>query len=179
MPRGLTLISIADINWAQFSHYATGEMSLGVGIYDYVGNNFSLDDVGLLQMRADHTSVFCNTIFLQVQRPNRVRFQTVNNRDITKFISIIPVDIMVKNYDDLSTISPGMSEDFDDLACCDIALFLYNQLKFFDGIETVFTNVDLHMDELRDWAGKRADVIQRLRDNNVSASSNYNFMCAV
>ena len=179
MTKGQTLISIGDVNWAQFSHYATGELSAGVGIYDYVGNNFSLDDVGLLQMRADHTSVFCNTIFRLVERPNRVRFQTVNNRDITRFISIIPLDIMVKNYDDLSTISPGMSEEFDDLACCDIALFLYNQLKFFDGIETVFTNVDLHMDELRDWAGKRADVVQKLRDNNVSAASNYNFMACV
>ena len=180
MTKGQTLISIGDISWSQFSHYACGEMSLGLGVYDYVGNNFSLDDVGLLQMRADHTSVFQNSIFVVTERPNRVRFQTVNNRDITRYISVIPLDIMVKNYDDLSTISPGMSEDFDDLACCDIALFLYNQLKFFDGIETVFTNVDLHMDELRDWMGRRPDVVQKLRDNNVSAGNKaYNFMACV
>ena len=114
------------------------------------------------------------------QQINKVRFQTVNNRDITHYMSVIPLDIMVKNYDDLSTISPGMSEDFDDLACCDIAIFLYNQLKFFDGIETVFTNVDLKMNYLEDWANKRAEVVQRLRDNNVSAGNKaYNFMVAV
>ena len=180
MQKGQVLISIGDINWSQFSHYAAGETSLGLGLYDYIGSGFSLDDVGLLQMRADHTSIFRSTIFVITERPNKVRFQTVNNRDITHYMSVIPLDIMVKNYDDLSTISPGMSEDFDDLACCDIAIFLYNQLKFFDGIETVFTNVDLKMNYLEDWANKRAEVVQRLRDNNVSAGNKaYNFMVAV
>jgi len=179
IPKGLVIQSVCDINWSEFSHYAAGEMTYGLGVYDYMGSGFNLDDVGLLQMRADHTSVFQNSIFLKFERPNRVRFQTVNGRDITKYMAVIPVEIMVKNFDDLSTISPGMSEDFDDLACCDIAIFLYNQLKFFDGIETVFTNVDLKMNYLEDWANKRADVVQRLRDNNVTAASSYNFIACV
>ena len=62
---------------------------------------------------------------------NKVRFETVNGRDITKYLHIIPLEIFVKNYDNLSTISPTMMETFDDLATADVAIHLYYQLKFF------------------------------------------------
>ena len=177
LPKGVKLISIGDINWGMFGHYAGAEQSMGYGAYDFLSNNFGLDDVGLLQMRADHMSIFQNTIFVVTERPNRVRFQTANNRDITRYLNVIPLEVMVKNFDNLSTISPGMMEEFDNLACCDIAIFLFNQLKFFDGIETIFTNVDLKMSLLEDYANQRKEIVQVLKENNVSAgNSSYRFM---
>lgn len=178
LPKGVKLISIGDIDWAQFGHYAGAEQSMGYGVYDFLSDNFGLDDVGLLQMRADHMSIFNNTIFVKVEKPNKVRFQTINNRDVTRYLTVIPLEVMVKHFTDLSTISPGMMETFEELATADIANFLYNQLKFFDGVETVFgANVDLKLDNLLNFSERRDDIINTLRENAVSAgNTNYRFI---
>ena len=172
LPKGVRFIGIGDIDWGEFGHYAGAEQSMGYGAYDFLSNNFGLDDVGLLQMRADHMSMFQNSIFVKKEMPNKVKFQTANNRDITKYLSVIPLEVHVKNYDDLSTISPGMMETFDQLATCDIAIHLYNQLKFFDGLENILGgNVDLRLDDLKDYANKRDDVVNTLRENSVGAAN--------
>ena len=178
MPKNVKLISIGDINWAEFGHYVGAEQSLGWGCYDFLADNFGMDDVGLLQMRADHMSVFNNTIFVKVQKPNKVRFQTINNRDVTRYLSVIPLEIMVKHFSDLSTISPGLMEEFEELATEDIATFLYHQLKFFDKVETVFgANVELYTDHLLNWADKRESTVESLKNNAVSAGNmNYRFI---
>ena len=132
-------------------------------------------------MRADHMSMFLNTIFVKIERPNKVKFQTSNNRDITKFLNIIPLEVMVKNFDDLSTISPGMMEIFEDLCSADIATFLFNQLKFYDGLENLFgSNIDLKLQQLEEAMGKREEIVQKLQENQVSAGNkNYRFVMAV
>ena len=53
----------------------------------------------------------------------------------------------------------------------DVAGFLANNLKYFDGLETVYMSIDLKLDELRSVADTRRDVIDRLRDSYVSASN--------
>lgn len=181
LPKGVKLIGIGDIEWAEFGHYAGAEQSMGYGAYDFLSQNFGLDDVGLLQMRADHMSMFLNTIFVKIERPNKVKFQTSNNRDITKFLNIIPLEVMVKNFDDLSTISPGMMEIFEDLCSADIATFLFNQLKFYDGLENLFgSNIDLKLQQLEEAMGKREEIVQKLQENQVSAGNkNYRFVMAV
>ena len=181
IPKGVKLIGVGDIEWGMFGHYAGAEQSMGYGAYDFLSNNYGLDDVGLLQMRADHMSIFNNTIFLKKERPNKVRFQTINNRDITRYLSVIPINIFVKNYDDLSTISPGMMEDFEELCIADIAIFLFNQLKFFDGLEVIFGgNVDLKLQQLEEFSTKREEIVNKFRENNVSASNSaHSFIMAV
>ena len=181
LPKGVKLIAIGDIEWAEFGHYAGSEQSMGYGAYDFLSQNFGLDDVGLLQMRADHMSMFLNTIFVKVERPNKVKFQTSNNRDITKFLNIIPLEVLVKNFDDLSTISTGMMETFEDLCCADLATFLYNQLKFYDGLENLFgSNIDLKLQQLEEYMGKREEIVQKLQENQVSAGNkNYRFIMSV
>lgn len=181
LPKGVKLLSIGDIAWAEFGHYAGCEQSMGYGAYDFLSQNFGLDDVGLLQMRADHMSIFNNTIFVVTERPNKVKFQTVNGRDITKFLQVIPLEVMVKNFDDLSTISPGMMEDFESLATCDVARFLYNYLKYYDGLENLFGNaIDLKLQALEDWVNKREEIVNRFKENQVSAGNkNYRFIMSL
>ena len=181
LPKGVKLISIGDIDWGQFGHYAGGEQSMGYGAYDFLANNFTLDDVGLMQMRADHISIFNNTIFVKVERPNKVRFQTINNRDITRYLTVIPLEVTVKHFSDLSTMSTGMMEEFEHLACCDVAIYLYNQLKFFDQLPTVFgANVDLKLDALQDWSNQRESIVDKLASNSVSAGNvNQRFILSV
>ena len=67
LPKGVQLMAIGDIEWAEFGHYAGCEQSMGYGAYDFLSQNFGLDDVGLLQMRADHMSMFMNTIFVKTE----------------------------------------------------------------------------------------------------------------
>ena len=74
-----------------------------------------------------------------------------------------------------------MMEVFEDLCTADIATFLYNQLKFYDGLENLFgSNIDLKLQQLEDAMNKRSDIVQKLQDNQVSAGNkNYRFIMAV
>jgi hypothetical protein len=69
------------------------------------------------------------------------------------------------------TIEPTKMETFEKLATCDVATFLYNNLKYFTNISTVFANTELPLDALSDWANKRDEVVQYLEDTFVSASN--------
>ena len=62
-------------------------------------------------------------------------------------------------------------ETFESLAMCDIAGYLYNQLKFFEGLNTVFANIDLKLDSLREEYGKRDEVVNYIKESYVSASN--------
>ena len=71
------------------------------------------------------------------------------------------------------TISPTMMETFEKLAQSDVATMLYQQLKFYDGAETVFANLDLKLDDLRNWAEKREDIIRELDEAHVSTANEF------
>ena len=71
------------------------------------------------------------------------------------------------------TISPTMMETFEELAEADVARFLYEELKYFDGLETVYANMDLKMGDLETKASKRDDIVQRLDEAHVSAANKY------
>ena len=87
-------------------------------------------------------------------------------------MNTFPIELFVKNFDNLSTISPGQMETFDNLAISDVAIFLYNRLKYFDGLETIFgSNVDLKLSELQAYAESRKDMVQELKDNYISAGN--------
>ena len=62
-------------------------------------------------------------------------------------------------------------ETFESLAVCDVAGYLYNQLKFFEGLQTVYATIDLKLDSLREEYSKRDEVINYIKDSYVSASN--------
>jgi hypothetical protein len=69
------------------------------------------------------------------------------------------------------TIEPTKMETFEDLAVADVASFLYEELKYYDGVETVFAGTDVKIGDLQNKADKRADVIQYLKDTYVSPAN--------
>ena len=71
------------------------------------------------------------------------------------------------------TISPTMMETFEKLAQADIATMLYQQLKYYDGLDTVFANIDLKLDDLRAWSEKRDDIVRELDDAHVSTANEF------
>ena len=49
------------------------DLAQGYGVYDFMTNNYGLDDIMLLQMRADHMSLFNNQIFVEYKPPNMIK----------------------------------------------------------------------------------------------------------
>ena len=62
-------------------------------------------------------------------------------------------------------------EIFESLAMSDIANFLYQGLKYYDGLETAFVNIDLKLSELNQVADKRDNIIEDIRNAWVTPSN--------
>ena len=62
-------------------------------------------------------------------------------------------------------------EWFERLATDDVASFLFEQLKMFDNLETVYANVDLKLSSLEEKARDRQQVIEYFENNYVSAAN--------
>lgn len=171
LPDSVQILGIRDINWEDFSKNATSIFgTYGAGMYNYL-QDYSMDSVLLLQARADMTSLFNNGIYLDFKEPNMVRFRTVTGFDISLGTLMIPVDVLCVHSDTLTTISPTAMETFEGLAQADVAKFLYGGLKYFDGLETVYANIDLKISDFENEANKREEIVQTLRDGYVSAAN--------
>ena len=71
-----------------------------------------------------------------------------------------------------------MMTTFEKLAMCDVATMLYNNLKYYDGMDTGFGNLDLKLDLLQDYANKREDIIEKL-DAEHTSTANENQPCII
>lgn len=170
----IELIGVRDIDWQKFAQSTTRmHNAYGYGYYDFLTNNYGMDDIALLQSRADQMSLFNNNIFVDYEPPNRVRITTVTGCDITSGMKQIPITLLVKHAQNLKTIPPTMMEDFEKLAEADVARFLYEELKYYDGLETVHASIDLKMADLETKASTREDIVQKLDEAHVSAANKY------
>lgn len=166
------IIGVRDIDWSLFGQPARRRHDgYGYGYYDFLANNYGFDDIMLIQARADQLSAFNNNIFVDFVPPNKVRFQTVTGADITRSIDHVPIVILIKHAPNLMTIPPTMMETFEKLAVADVARFLYENLKFFDGLETVHATIDLKMSDLENVASTRDDIVEKLDEAHVSAAN--------
>ena len=171
---GQDILGVKDIAWDIYGREDGGlAQQSGIGYYDYLSayNNYSMDDVMLLQARADMTSIFNNSIFVDFKEPNLIRLQSVTHGDITGGLGAIPLDVFVCHPANLMTIPGTMMGVFENLATADVASFLVAYLQHYDGLETVFAGVDLKLNYLENWAGRREDFINELKESYVSASN--------
>lgn len=172
VPESVTILGVRDIDWGMFSKDSLRmQEAMGYGTYDFMTNGYGLDDIALLQMRADHMSLFNNQIFIDFLPPNRIKLSTVTGADITRGMSSFPIEILIKHASNLMTIPPTMMEIFEELAEADVAKFLYEELKYYDGLETVYANMDLKLQDLEGKASKRDEIVQRLDETHVSAAN--------
>jgi len=166
------IIGVKDIDWGSFSQDALAVHQVqGYGIYSVLPTDYSLDDILAIQMRADMTSIFSNQLFVDFKPPNLVKITSMYWNDITRSMKSFPITLLTKHANNLMTISPTMMETFEELAECDIAKFLFENLKYFDGLETVYATTDLKIGDLENAAGKRDDIVQKLDEAHVSFSN--------
>ncbi len=172
VPDSVDILGVRDIDWALFSRDTLSlHEAQGYGSYDFMTNGYGLEDIALLQMRADHMSLFNNQIFVEYKPPNMIKISTVTGADITRGVKSFPIELLIKHAPNLMTIPPTMMEVFEELAESDVARFLYESLKYYDGLETVYTNIDLKLGDLENRASKRDDIVQRLDEAHVSAAN--------
>lgn len=172
IPNGVEVIGVRDIDWTKFSEVSIRlQQANGFGTYNFMIDNYNLQDVALLQMRADHMSLFNNQIFVEYKAPNMVKITNATGADVARGIQTIPLTIFIKHASNLMTISPTMMETFEGLAQSDVAKFLYEELKYYDDLESVFMNTNLRISDLQDAANKRDDIINEIKESYVSTSN--------
>ena len=167
--KNVKILGVRDIDWESFSktynYYASGAYN-----YNTFGDSFTLDMVATAQMSADHNSLFQNGIFVDFKFPNRVKIVTVANIQVLKALDI-PILLYTVHPSNLTTISPTQMNIFEELCCADVALWLYNELKYYDQLETVYSNIEMKLDNLSTIADRRDDVIARLDEGHVTTAN--------
>ena len=172
VPDGVEILGVRDIDWPSLSQDAlTQHEAQGYGIYSVLPTDYSYDDIAAIQMRADLTSIFINQIFVKYVPPNKVQFTSVYSTDVTKAFKSIPLTLLIKHATNLMTIPPTMMETFENLAQADVAKYLFENLKYYDGLSTVYANMDLKLSDLENEAGKRDDIVEKLDEAHVSAAN--------
>ena len=168
---GAKILGIRDISWEDFATDSLGiQENAGYGIYDFLGANYGMVDIALLQMRSDHMSLFNNSIYPLFEPPNKIRLQSATCNDVGG-ISKFHVWVLLEHNPNLTTISPTQMETFESLAQADIAQFLYRYLKYYDQLQTVYATIDLKLQDLENEANKRDEVINYIKESYVSASN--------
>lgn len=167
------VLGVGDIDWHLFSRTCPA-FGFGSGFYstfDMFTSGINAEDIMMTQLQVDQASVYKCGIYVIFEPPNKIRLQSNLSNAQLDMLNSIPVNLFVKHAENLMTIEPTKMETFEKLATCDVATFLYNNLKYFTNISTVFANTELPLDALSDWANKRDEVVQYLEDTFVSASN--------
>lgn len=171
---GLEVLGIRDLDWKSFSDNNLAYMQeSGYGVVDYVSmqSSLGLEDIGYMQMRKDLGSLFNNGIFIDFKAPSMFKLTCATSIDINTAFRQFKITLLVKHNDNLLTISPTMMEIFEELAISDVAGFIFRQLKFYDGLDTVYGSIDLKLNELEDRMNQRDSIIEKIKDNYVNAAN--------
>lgn len=172
IPDNVTLIGIRDINWSLFSQDSIRtQCQMGLGIYDYLAAGMGLDDAALLSARADMMSFFNDDLYIDYIQPNKFKIEAATGAELLRTVKKIPIDVFIKHSDNLMTIAPTKMETFEALAQADVARYLLSELKYFDNLETVYTNIDLKIADLENEASKREEIVERLKEGYVTAAN--------
>lgn len=169
---GAKLLGVKDIDWMDLStnNTALGARSLGGGYYypDFGCPEATMEAVLGLQFAANMNSLYNRGIYIEFRDPNRFALKGIanTNYNLNSFVVVLLVE-----HSSLITISPTKMEVFEKLAQSDVAKFLYNNLRYWDNLPTIFGNIDFKLSELQEEANKREDAIQELKESYVSASN--------
>lgn len=178
-PSEIEILGAQDIPW-------TDPHAFGVNGYGMSGFNqicttpygvldslqqYNYGDIAAIQAGADYQSLFASGIYLDFKPPNRIKLNDVSGCYNDFRMRTFKVNLLIKHAKNLQTIEPTKMRIFEDLATCDVAEYLYSNLKFYDEIDTVFANTSLRLDDLKAWADRRQEIIDKLEENYVAADN--------
>lgn len=169
------ILGVGDIRWRILSKNSPA-FGFGTGMiafYDFFTNGMNVEDVAMNQMNTNLASVYKAGIYPIFEPPNRIRIESSLTNNMLDQLKSIPITLFVKHSENLMTIEPTKMEIFENLATADVATFLYNHLKYFTNVETVFAQTELNLDSLQDWANKREEIVNKLEETYVSAANKF------
>lgn len=169
IPGDVTIYGVRDLALEKFATSHTNPM--GGGTYDIYNLGFSFENMAMAQMNADMASMYDNGIYVEFEYPNRISIKNTMNQNLIHSMREVDIWLFIKHSKNLATISPTKMEAFEKLAILDVKIFLYEGLKHFDGLETVYSNIDL---KIADWASadnERDSMVDRFKDEYISASN--------
>ena len=176
LPEGTRILGVVDINWQSYTQDQRIE-KFGVVRYamDYLNYNNAIDDIGIQVGGSDMLSLFSAglSVYLEWDR-NRVRLSSISGNTISKFRPF-PLKILIE-HPSLETISPTTMDPFFKLARCDVANTIYQILKFHDGLDTAYGNLDLKLDTLQQAAGEREDILRELKEASLTTANEHSPM---
>lgn len=170
IPGDISIIGVRDFAWDDISNspFVNGG-NYAYGYADFYPDIYSLEDVAYVQLAANQTSLFNNGIFVEFEPPNKIFLKDSTNRSVRfpKF----SLDILIEHPISLTTIEPTKMMTFEDLATADVANFLYQELKYYQSLETVFGSIDIKIDDLQTMASTREQIIDTLKEGYISAAN--------
>ena len=171
LPEGTEILGVKDVAWDAYrADPRLSRQGLNYGTWDFIAGEYGVEDIALSQMRADYISLFNLGIYIEEYPPNKIKLVSVNGSPVSRYRPF-PVDVLIIHPKNLMTISPTMMEIFEQLAKADVATFIYNNLKYYDGSDTVYQNLDLKLDLVQEWANKRQDIIEKMDAEYVTTAN--------
>ena len=162
----VNILGVKNIDWGTFNDDIFGGP---YGMYDYMSAGYDIGDMVGLINQANINSLFNNGIYPQFEPPNRFRLETTYGAEIS--LNKFDVFVLIEHNPNLTTISPTQMDTFESLAQADVAGFLYNNLKYFQDLQTVFATVNIRVDDLQAEYQKREEIMNYIKDSYVSASN--------
>lgn len=174
IPDGTIILGVRDVNWEGYQNSGAAVLNSGYGMYTLYQDNYSVEDLMMQAATNNLMSAFstANSIFVDFKEPNMIKLKSVTGAELSKYNMQYPIDVFIEHPLNLGTIPVSQMKAFTDLAVCDVAHYLYEYLKFYDGTPTIFGgDVDLKMDTLKSYADNRDSIYQTLDDQHVSAAN--------
>lgn len=170
---GTRIIGVRDINWEGYQNSGAAVLNSGYGMYTLYQDNYSVEDLMMQAATNNLMSAFstANSIFIDFKEPNMIKLKSVTGAELSKYNMQYPIDVFIEHPLNLTTIPVSQMKAFTDLATSDVAHVLYEFLKYYDGTPTLFADVDLKLDTLKQFADNRDQIYQKLDDDHVSAAN--------
>src|SRR5699024_4084501 len=122
-----------------------------------------------LAMQANVNSLFNNGIYIDFEPPNKFKLESTYGAEV--HMGNFDVFVLIEHNPNLTTISPTQMDTFENLAQADIAGFLWNKLKLFQDLQTVFANVNMRLEDLQEQYQKREEIMNYIKESYVSAAN--------
>lgn len=166
------IIGCKDISWETIGRDGLFfQVAAGYGQYDAYAGAYSVEDVMIGQMRADISSLYNYNMYPKFEDPNKFKIEGLFASDITKNLGNFSIKVLVMHNINLLTIPTSKMEFFKALCVADVADYLVANLEHFENIETVYAQVQLKLDRLRDYASQAISIREQLQSSFVSADN--------
>lgn len=162
----VNILGVKNIDWGTFNNDVFGGP---YGMYDYMSAGYDIGDMFGLINQANINSLFNNGIYPNFEPPNRFRLESTYGAEIR--MNDFDVFVLIEHNANLTTISPTQMDTFESLAMADVAGFLYNKLKLFQDLQTVFANVNIRIEDLQEQYQKREEIMNYIKESYVSAAN--------